>query len=173
MLNTGRPDYNASIRMSTTLPGEPVFILKGHDPHAAGTVRDYARRAHEGGADPALVESALQHADEMEAFPHKRAPDVSHLAPHEQKQLAYQLQRRAWAATPSRPSQQEILAEQRGANAIASQLRPLLTELFANLSRDEKTGAFTYTPPPGARSNPIIGLSLLGVALNLDLTAPD
>lgn len=171
LLNTGRRDYDASIRMSQTLPGEPVFILKGHDPHAADTVRDYAQRAHEGGADPALIESALQMADEMEAFPTKRAPDVSHLEEHEQKQLAYQLQRRAWVSQPSRASEQAILGEQRGVNAVGSRLRPLLADLFANLSRDEATGAFVYTPP--ANGNGIAGLSQLAKILHLGLDAAD
>ena len=170
-LNTGRRDYDHSIRMSATLPGEPVFILKGHDPHAADTVRDYAQRAHEGGAHPALVESALQLADEMEAFPTKRAPDVGHLDDHEQKQLAYQLQRRAWAATASRASQQELLAEQRGANAVAARLRPILADLFANLRRDQATGALTYTPT--SDGDAVIALSLLAQQLNLGLTAPE
>ena len=139
-LNTGRRDYDHSIRMSATLPGEPVFILKGHDPHAADTVRDYAQRAHEGGAHPALVESALQLADEMEAFPTKRAPDVGHLDDHEQKQLAYQLQRRAWAATASRA---------RPWRTSSGSAAPATTTMATGRRR-----CWSGTIPPGARALP-------------------
>ena len=107
----------------------------------------------------------------MEAFPTKRAPDVGHLDDHEQKQLAYQLQRRAWAATASRASQQELLAEQRGANAVAARLRPIMADLFANLRRDQATGALTYTPT--SDGDAVIALSLLAQQLNLGLSAPE
>ena len=170
MLNAGRNDYNHSIRMSQTLPGEPVFILKGHDPDAADTVRDYARRARDRGAPLALVESALQQADEMEAFPEKRAPDASHLSDDEQKQLAYQLSRRAWAERGPSPSLQELLAEKRGADAVVSQFRPILADLFANLVHDRATGGFTYTP--SGSGDAIAALSLLGARLNLNIKAP-
>lgn len=47
---------------------EPVFLLRGADPVAAVTVREWADYAEDAGADPELVWRVRQWADHMESY---------------------------------------------------------------------------------------------------------
>ena len=113
-MQTGRADYDQLFRTKHIPPDEPVFIIRARDALSAPAVRAYAALAAAAGADAALVELALQAADRMAAHPHPRLPDVDHLTEAERLQLAYRLERRAWAAGAAVPSLEAELAERRG-----------------------------------------------------------
>jgi hypothetical protein len=131
--DSGRKDYNRLIRFRQVQPGEPIFMLMGRDIVSGPTVRDWAARAHEAGSPPALIESALQQADALDAYPEKKAPDADHLTPEEQTHLAYQLDRRAWSARAVAHSPAILFAERRGyalGRAHDRQAETLLRELY-------------------------------------------
>jgi hypothetical protein len=72
-----RPDYDRIQDPAHKIPeDEPVFLLRGQDRHAAEVVRFYAHLLHAGGGDPELFKLAIAHADRMEAWPVKKAPDL-------------------------------------------------------------------------------------------------
>lgn len=54
---------------------EPLFTLRGRDPLAAETVRDWARRANDAGVSKTKVAEAILLADEMDAWEPKKLPD--------------------------------------------------------------------------------------------------
>ena len=121
--NAGRPDLDATLKIPTLVPGEPVFILRGKDALAAATVRAWAVLAKQNGVPVAVVEQALRQADAMEAWEPKGLPDADHLGAEEQKQLAYQHSRRAWRAQDGVAGTELILAEQRGYDAAMAKVR--------------------------------------------------
>lgn len=55
---------------------EPVFLLRGQDQHAAAAVRHWIELATRGGAEPAILNSALAQARLMDEWPKKKAPDA-------------------------------------------------------------------------------------------------
>jgi hypothetical protein len=91
---SGRDDYDAAVKMNMLMPGEPWFLVKGHDPAFAAAVRAYAAEIHRLGGPLENVESALQLADKGERFEPKRMPDSVREHDHERKQLRYQLSQR-------------------------------------------------------------------------------
>ena len=50
--------------------------IAGQDEVGHAAVRDYAERAERAGADPAMVAAVRDHANDMEAWPKKKVPDV-------------------------------------------------------------------------------------------------
>ena len=81
MTDAGRaPAMNPITTNGTTrlIPDdEPVFLLRGQDKHAADTVRHWARlvEADGCGLNP-IAAVAREHADKMDAWPKKKAPDL-------------------------------------------------------------------------------------------------
>ena len=112
--NTGRSDYDHMFKVRSLKPGEPVFIIVGHDILAAAAVRAYAALAAEAGCPAALVESALRQADEIEQWIGKKLPDADHMTDTERKDLEYKLDRRAWNARDDSHDPKILLAERRG-----------------------------------------------------------
>ena len=55
---------------------EPVFMLRGQDPNAAGLVREWARLNDRDGGDRRLSRMAYIHADKMDAWPVKKQSDL-------------------------------------------------------------------------------------------------
>ena len=74
-----RADYN-EIETNGTLrripKDEPVFLLRAQDMFAADTVRFWALQVSARGGDPAIVNMAHAHANEMERWPVKKMPDL-------------------------------------------------------------------------------------------------
>ncbi len=127
---SGRADYDELVKFRQPKPGEPFFLLWGHDQVGAALVRHYAQLIHAAGADPAMVESALQLADDFDAWPHKKLVDADHLTEGARKQLAYQLSRRALAAGGDSDDPRLMLAEERALTAAFARLRPMLQALI-------------------------------------------
>ncbi len=72
-----RADYNRIQDPAEKIPAdEPVMLFRGQDKFAAALVRTYANWVAEDGGDPAIVESCRAHADLMDAWPKKKAPDM-------------------------------------------------------------------------------------------------
>lgn len=74
-----RPDYDAiqDSPLQSLIPfDEPVFLIRGQDKVGANAVRAWAALARKNGADEAIVQMALNHADKMEAWPKKKTPDL-------------------------------------------------------------------------------------------------
>lgn len=68
-----RKDYDRFQDPLNKIPfEEPVILLRGQDPDAADTVRDYADRIEKRGATPEMVAICRQHADEMDKWPIKK-----------------------------------------------------------------------------------------------------
>lgn len=132
MTEAGRPDYNATIRFRQVRAGEPIFLLLGRDVVSGDVVRDWASRAHDEGAPPAIVESALQQADLMDAYGPKQVPDADHLSEAQEKQLAYQFDRRAWNARLLAKPNEVLLAERRGFTEAEARAR-LTTQHLSRL----------------------------------------
>ena len=64
-----RDDYDRIQDPSGKIPAdEPVFLLRGQDVSAPGTLRCWAEENHRNGGDPALSDLAEGFADEMEAW---------------------------------------------------------------------------------------------------------
>ena len=129
MPEAGRTDYNELIRFTQLQPGEPYFFIRARDAVSGPAVRPWAALALQKGAPAALVESALQQADALDAWPEKHVPDADHLSAEEIKSLEYQLNRRAWtsrddaAVRGAAISEPILLAERRGASAAESRIR--------------------------------------------------
>ena len=167
--NAGRSDYNASAHFTQMEPGEPYFLVRGRDALGARVVRAWATLAHEALVPMAVVETALQQADAMEAWPVKKLPDAAHLSNEEVLQRAYQLERRAWSAREDSADHRILLAEERALRLAMSRVQPLLTLLFA--SGAWEGDHFVYQRPrdedgkPLPGPCPIEGLSRLSTAL--------
>lgn len=153
-MQTGRAAYDSAIKMTTIQADEPTFLLRGQDQLAAKTVRAWASFAHAAGAPLAVVESALQQADAMHAWPIKKLPDADHLAEHDQKQLAFQFSRRAWGAATDRYEAAlgppVMLAEERAYSKALGKLRPILRTLFER-GEWRADGCFLYDPDAGPK----------------------
>lgn len=128
---TGRSDYDASVKLATLRPEEPIFVLRAGDAVAADAVRGWASLAHAKGAPVEAIELALQQADRMDAWPLKKVPNGPDLEDHEAKQLRYQHSRRAWRSQTAPPPIGEVLAQQLGRDAVLGQLRPIVSDLTA------------------------------------------
>lgn len=80
-----REDYNRIQDPDGKIPAdEPVFLLRGQDIAAPGTLRDYANRAGAAGASPELIEKVRAHADLMERWQEDNGFKIPDL-PHEQQ----------------------------------------------------------------------------------------
>lgn len=55
---------------------EPVFLIRAQDAVGGDVVRDWANRAEAIGASAEIVQSAREHAAKMDAWPHKKKPDL-------------------------------------------------------------------------------------------------
>lgn len=72
-----RADYNRFQDPAGLIPDdEPVMLFRGQDKHAARLVRTYADWVEADGGDPAVVLACRSHADLMDAWPKKKAPDI-------------------------------------------------------------------------------------------------
>lgn len=72
-----RADYDRIQDPSGLIPeDEPVFLLRAQDKHAAEALRWYADDVEVHGGDAKLVEAVRRHADLMDAWPVKKAPDL-------------------------------------------------------------------------------------------------
>lgn len=124
MAESGRDDYDRLIRFTQLEPGEPYFFLRGRDRVAGAAVRAWAAFAYKAGVPAAIVESALQQADRLDAWPTKRLPDADHLDRQEIQALEYQLARRAWNHRVAlTPNETVLLAERRGHQQAVDQQR--------------------------------------------------
>lgn len=67
-----REDYNGRIvDLQGIIPeDEPVFLLRGKDPHAAKAVAYYAQLLAEAGADEDMVEASMEQSTLMDLWPH-------------------------------------------------------------------------------------------------------
>lgn len=64
-----RKDYDRIQDPANIIPeDEPVFLLRGKDRAAPGTVEAWANLAEAAGAEPAIVERARQHARLMREY---------------------------------------------------------------------------------------------------------
>lgn len=57
-------------------PNEPVFVIRGQDLVSGDAVRAWAQLAKDKGAATDIIQSALEHADRMDAWRPKRLPDL-------------------------------------------------------------------------------------------------
>lgn len=151
--DSGRPDYDQLIKVSSLAPGEPVFVIRAQDECAGDAVRAWAALAWNASVPAEVVELALQQADRMDKWPVKKAPDGPDLADHRRKDLRNQLNRRAWSSRPAAPDAATITAQLLGRNAIISQIRPLLDEILRR-SEWSDDGRLTYDPPRGPAGAP-------------------
>jgi hypothetical protein len=75
-----RDDYNRIQDPAGLIPAdEPVFLLRGQDIAAPGTVEDWAARAEANGASPEIVTLAINQAHAMRVWQASRAcktPDL-------------------------------------------------------------------------------------------------
>lgn len=131
--DTGRPDYDETVKLSSLDAGEPIFVIRGRDAVAGDTVRAWADLAHRAGAPAEALELALQQADRLDAWPVKKAPDGPDLAENSRKQLRSEHSRRAWRARGVVETDQGLLGAQLGADAVLGRLRPLLGKLTPHL----------------------------------------
>lgn len=73
-----REDYNRIQDPAGLIPAdEPVFLIRGQDAVGATAVRGWAHLHHVNGGSDTLYESAMRHADAMEAWPKKKRADLS------------------------------------------------------------------------------------------------
>lgn len=159
---TGRDDYDKLVHFRALAPDEPYFMIRGQDAVSGDAVRAWAQLARDAGAPPALVEAALEQADRLDAWPTKKVPDDDHIDPAERAQLAYRLERRAWAARADCADTKVMLAEERAHTAVRASLRPILHELFER-GAWTPDGAFVFTPDPDAATNAVAALHNLDV----------
>ncbi|WP_292065901.1 hypothetical protein [Brevundimonas sp. UBA7664] len=148
---TGRPDYDASVKLATLTPQEPIFVLRAGDMCAPAAVRAWAALAHAAETPIAALELALQQADRMEKWPTRKRPDGPDLTHDQAKQLEYQFQRRAWATRDAVPSVDIVMAEQLGRSAVVGPLRSILSEYEAALEAESDLG------PPLRRLFALVG----------------
>lgn len=173
--NTGRADYDAMFRFRQLAPGEPSFLIRGRDQLSGPAARAWAALAQAAGVSPAVVESALQQADALDAWADKHLPDVSHLTKDEVLQLTFKLERRAWEARSDSADPRLMLAEERALQQAMGRLRPVLATLFAGLVQEDD-GSWRYTPPthegrPVRAACPIEALRRLSVVLRAGASA--
>ena len=72
-----RSDYARIQDPAGKIPaGEPVFLIRGQDPHAAQTLRFHADQIETSGGDAKIVEAVRRQADAMEAWPVKKRSDM-------------------------------------------------------------------------------------------------
>lgn len=72
----GAPDYNSKTAAGCEAAGEPVFLLRAQDIHAADAVRGWAGSVAESqGPGNDIVIEALRIADTMDAWAVKKEPD--------------------------------------------------------------------------------------------------
>lgn len=143
--NTGRDDLNARLDIHGLVAGEPTFIMEGRDQLVGDATRCYAALAYEAGCDVALVESALQQADAIDAWPHKKLPDLARMTPERAKQLRYAFSRRAWYAREDVADVRIAFAQERAVNALQGALASTLHQLLKHGAWTD--GQWTYTPP--------------------------
>lgn len=73
-----REDYNRIQDPAGLIPDdEPVFLLRAQDMHAAETLRWYASEVADVGGDADVITATLEQADRMDAWPVKKAPDIT------------------------------------------------------------------------------------------------
>ncbi len=73
-----REDYNRFQDPLGLIPDqEPVMLFRGQDKHAAKLVRTYADWVEADGGDPEVIQKCREHADLMDAWPKKKAPDIA------------------------------------------------------------------------------------------------
>jgi len=138
-VKTGRDDLDHRLHLSSIPAEEPTFFLRGRDSEASATLRAYAALIAKAGADPAVVEQALQQADRMDAYPEKRLVNAGHLTEAERKNLAAELARRAWNwALEAVPSEREFLAYQIGRHDMTGRLHAARAQIDAAI--DALTG---------------------------------
>ncbi len=176
---TGRPDYDHTSRIGTAAPGEPVFIVKGSDVVAGDTVRAWASLAAKAGTPAEVLELALQQADAMDRWGHKKKPLGPDLTENERLQLRVQHGRRAWQAREGVADTYPLLADKLAQDCISGILRPILAELLAgqtvdwdtcqislrlqNLDKNAKNGRAAPSTAPAAIKN-ITATNLVGKA---------
>lgn len=66
---------HTSKTLANAADDEPIFVLRATDALAEDAVRHWAARALYKGVAPTKVEEALNVADQMKAWPHKKLPD--------------------------------------------------------------------------------------------------
>jgi len=66
---------NANSCLNKAAEDEPLFVLRAQDESAPEVVRDWAAQAEAKGAPAEKVREALELADAMEAWPHRKTPD--------------------------------------------------------------------------------------------------
>lgn len=72
-----RADYDRFQDPEGRIPAdEPVMLFRGQDKHAAAVVRHYADLVALDGGSPEIVRACLEHANLMDAWPKKKAPDL-------------------------------------------------------------------------------------------------
>jgi len=81
MPKTGRPEYDAALEATGLFAkDEPIFILRPGDLVAPNAVRHWAHMAYANGANrDGIVQTALDHADAMEAWQKehgRKVPDL-------------------------------------------------------------------------------------------------
>lgn len=54
---------------------EPLFLLRGRDPLASGTVTEWIRRAKEIHVNQAKINQVIEIATDMALYDHKKLPD--------------------------------------------------------------------------------------------------
>lgn len=128
--SAGREDYDKLAHFGGMKPGEPYFLIVGHDAVSGPAVRAWAALAFAAGVDVAQVEAALQQADRLDAFQPKKLPDADHLALEERKQLAYAFSRRAWNARTDCADSRLMLAEERAIKAALMRAQPLIAHVL-------------------------------------------
>lgn len=165
--HAGRADYDRLIRFTQLEPGEPYFFIRGRDQVGGAAVRAWAALAYKAGAPAAIVESALQQADLLDAWPTKRLPDADHLEGHERRALEYQLSRRAWShRTAATPNETILLAEARGATAAVARNRHAdallagLVEALAPVAAKSTAGAEAMTRLQGVLTRVVQDLAM-------------
>lgn len=73
-----RKDYDENIQAPTSMipADEPVFLLRGQDKYASRAVRYWAALVASDGGGDNIVEAAVKIADDMDAWPVKKVPDM-------------------------------------------------------------------------------------------------
>lgn len=176
-MKTGRPDLDALVQVKSLPANAPTFIVLPQDVLAGPTARAWAALAYAAGVSPAQVESALQQADALDAWPDKKLPDGSHLTPAEAKQLIYALGRRARDAETDCEDPRIMLAEERAIIDALGRVRPLLALMFERMEWQDD-GSIVYQPPRDKEGAvlpdphcPIVGLQRLESVLRAKLPA--
>lgn len=70
------------MRRDGTIPAWPHFVIAASDPDADGTLRDYARRKEQAGADPAYVASVRALALMFESWREQHGVGDPEAGPH-------------------------------------------------------------------------------------------